>query len=250
MTKVNTRLGEIEKDVAEFRKELTAVKDDQVIAARERQQFKVQADGLEEKITSNTTNVKSATMAEVNHRAEKRRNVVVFGMKESASAAPADRIRHDRQQFTELMESIGVPVEIAEATQRNARLGKPVNNQNRPMLVTLQSEVDKDRILDKARVLRTKAGSVSIKPDLTEMQRDDDRKLREEVDKLNVTNPQDKDGPFHWKVSGKPGFLRKTKVKGLAPVRDQPRRVGRPRKKSKRNHSDVGEDGMEEEGGL
>ena len=107
---------------------------------------------------------------------------------------------------------------------------------------------------------------MKIKPDLTELQRDEDKQLLSEIDRLNNANPTDEFGPFYWKPAGRPGFLRKVKVKGRCPARpDQnqyatvesegrqdgpsvsvvpPRAAGsieRPRKKSKRSHSQAEE---------
>ena len=235
MTRITARLGELDKKCVELRLGMTSVQGEQVTASRERKEMRAETDKLEKRVDSNTNNVKSSTMAEVNHREEKRRNVVVFGIPEAESAVAADRIQHDKNKFAELIEKIGVSRDVADSTQRIVRLGKAgaALGRPRPMLAMLRSEADKESVLDKSRVLRTTDG-INIKPDLTEMQRGEDKKLRDDVDAQNATNPADADGPFHWKVSGRPGFLRKVKVKGPR----QPRQSDRVRNRLHSNKSD------------
>ena len=61
---------------------------------------------------------------------------------------------------------------------------------------------------------------MKIKPDLTELQRDEDKQLLSKIDRLNNANPTDEFGPFYWKPAGRPGFLRKVKVEARPePVR-------------------------------
>ena len=118
---------------------------------------------------------------------------------------------------------------------------------------------------------------MKIKPDLTELQRDEDKQLLSEIDRLNNANPTDEFGPFYWKPAGRPGFLRKVKVKGRCPARpdqnqsatvesevegrqdgpsvsvvppDPLRAAGsveRPLKKSKRSHSQAEEGELSDE---
>ena len=59
---------------------------------------------------------------------------------------------------------------------------------------------------------------VSIKPDLTKPQQQEDLKLREEAKSLNLARPSDERGPFLWKVVGCPGHSSRRMVKNYLPV--------------------------------
>ena len=170
---------------------------------------------------SNTNNVKAAVMHEADQRLNNRKKVVLYGVTESSAANASDRIRHDKQELSKVLSIIGASEEIQEdGALRVTRVGKSDPTNPRPLRVELKSEIQRDELLDKARILRDDDHSVRMKPDLTKMQRDQDKALRKEVDDLNKAKPSDGDGPFHWRVGGPPGQLRKTKVRGVA----QPRR--------------------------
>ena len=75
----------------------------------------------------------------------------------------------------------------------------------RPLLVVMRSEGDKELLLDKSRLLRSD-GNVTIKTDLTELQREEDKGARDDIDSLNETNPSDDGDPNHWKPADRPFF--------------------------------------------
>ena len=107
-------------------------------------------------------------------------------------------------------------------------MGKIDPGNPRPLCVELRNEDQRDELLEKSRILREDSEQlVRMKPDLTKMQQDQDKALRQEVDDLNKAKPRDEDGPFHWRIGGPPGQLRKIKVKGAVP--QAPPRRGRRR---------------------
>ena len=88
------------------------------------------------------------------------------------------------------------------------RVGK-----KRLMLVVMRSETATDMVLDKSRIFSSD-GHLSIKLDLTDLKREEDKGVRDEIDSLNQTNPIDDGVPYHWKPAGRMGFLRMIKEKG------------------------------------
>ena len=57
--------------------------------------------------------------------------------------------------------------------------------------------------------------SVCLRPDLTAMEREEDKAYRTETDKLNAQSPTDIQGNFRWKVAGPPGRLRRIKERDI-----------------------------------
>ena len=230
MTKINARLGELEKKVDGVMEEIEEVKTELKTAAKERKEIKKSA-SMEAKMASNTNNVKAATMHEAEQRLNKRKNVVLFGVPESTAATPSERIQHDKQELDKVLNFVNASEKIKEdGVKRLTRVGKINPDKPRPLCVELRNEDQKDELLEKSRILREaddEEQPIKMKPDLTKMQQDQDKALRKEVDDLNQTKPQDTDGPFYWRIGGPPGQLRKVKVRGPVP-QAQPRR-GRSR---------------------
>ena len=224
MTKINARLGEVEKKVSGLTAEVEGVKAGLETAATERKEIKEKTEELESRVVANTNNVKAAVMHEAEQRLENRKRVVLYGVPESQAETPTDRIRHDRQELNEVLVTIGASDEVKEdGSLRITRVGKTDPENPRALRVELRSELQRDELLEKARILRDDDHPIRMKPDLTKMQRDQDKALRQEVDDLNKAKPSDGEGPFHWRVAGPPGQLRKAKVKGAAQPGPNPR---------------------------
>ena len=232
MTKINARLGELEKKVDGVKADVEEVKTGLQTAATERKEIQEKTASLGAKIASNTNNVKAASMNEAEQRDKKRKNVVLYGVPESTSPTTSERIAHDKEELTKVLNIIGASEPIKQdGALRMYRSGKKVSSQDeaeagsdspgpgpRPLVVELKSEEQREELLSKSRVLRE--DDDRMKPDLTKMQRDKDKALRTEVDDLNKAKPRDDQGNFHWRIAGPPGQLRKVKVR----EENQPRR--------------------------
>ena len=233
MTRIGTRLGELEKKVDGVRKDVDNVSAGLESAAVERKEMKEKTESLEAKIASNTNNVKAATMNEAEQRMKRRKNVLLFGVPESTAATPAERISHDKAELGKVLDIVNASEKIKEdGAKRVTRVGKATPGNPRPLRVELKSEDQREELLEKSRILREDDEQpVKMKPDLTKMQQDQDKALRKEVDDLNKEKPRDDDGPFYWRIGGPPGELRKVKVKG-APV-ENPQQQRKSRRKNR-----------------
>ena len=90
---------------------------------------------------------------------EKRRNVLVFRVPEASSPVTA-----------ELLTKMDIPDNVGSSDLRlNAGVGKM-----RPLFVVMRSEGDKGLLVDKSRLLRSDV-NVTVKPDLTELQQEEDK---------------------------------------------------------------------------
>ena len=112
MAKINARLGELEK-VDEIKEEVEEVKTELKTAAKERKENKKTA-SLEAKMAANTNYVKAATVHEAEQRLNKRKNIVLFGVPESAAATPSKRITHDKQELDKVLNVAMVSKDLRE----------------------------------------------------------------------------------------------------------------------------------------
>ena len=109
-------------------------------------------------------------------RDKRRMNVVVMGIEEVDEEHDKIEVR---KVMDALVEEVKVEVEIL------GRIGKK-GDKSRPIRIKLNDLVDKRRVMFRAKKLRNVVGMerMYVVPDLTKVQQEEDRKLREEVRRM------------------------------------------------------------------
>ena len=166
-----------------------------------------------------------------------------------------DRIKIDKDKVQELCEVLSVEVDICECTRFLKRLGPRVddNPSPRPLLVGFKEAETANIILHKSPKLAEKNepwSQVSVIKDITKTQRNEEKKLREDVKKKNDERTAEESENWEWKVVGRRGERKLVKVaieeeEEVAELedgdlaRDQTTSRGRGRKKprGKQRHS-------------
>ena len=127
------------------------------------------------------------------------------------------RITKDKEKIQQLMSQIEVDLQVNDVVKFAKRLGAKSEQADRarPLLLGLKSIDHKERMLDNASKLNDMPEpwkSVSIVQDLTTMQRSEEKKMREEAQRL--TDEQSDDDKKNWlfKVVGRRGERRILKV--------------------------------------
>lgn len=121
------------------------------------------------------------TKIEEMEREKRKKNVVLFNMVESEAENPQNRYREDEEKcltmFAEELEIQDLKIE------KLIRLGKKQEGRNRPLLVKLGAEEERKNILKEASKLRHSENfrRVYINRDLTQTEREQEGKLREEL---------------------------------------------------------------------
>ena len=92
-------------------------------------------------------------------------------------------------------------------------MGERTVNKPRPLLVGFKTVNDRNHVMEAS--TKSEDKSLSFKSDLTKMQREENSKLRVEVQNLNNTKPSDDSGDYRWKLVGPPEMLRKAKVRDI-----------------------------------
>lgn len=130
--------------------------------------------------------VQNITVEEMEEREDRKRrknNIVLYNLPESDEADPKEREREDNKMcedlFTNHLKVAGVEID------KVIRLGRKVDHRNRPVLVKLQQDGKKWDILSNAECLKNETNlvwkKIGIAPDMTKRQRDQNKKLREEL---------------------------------------------------------------------
>ena len=130
--------------------------------------------------------------------------------------------------LTDLLNEIEMnAASVQENVKFKTRLGAKQAGRRRPFLVKFHDQRIRNEVLRNAKKITTPG--VRIKPDLTKMQRQEDEKLKKDVDDTNSSNPEDESGQYRLKVAGPPGNLRKIKVRNIQEweQEDERRRVAR-----------------------
>ena len=138
---------------------------------------------------------------------------MVYGLPESEEEEAEARKEHDRAKMSELAEEIGVEleggVEIRFRAGRKKEDGKP-----RPMIVKINSEETRQRLLSNARKLARKEEwrKVFGENDLTWQQREEarqeEKRLREEADRKTEEAKNEGRGAGRFVVVGPRGRRR------------------------------------------
>ena len=139
---------------------------------------------------------------ELQLRQRKRRNLVMFGLKESSA---------DMEDVEALVRDVGVMANVNSVY----RVGATVENRPRPLVVHFATEYDRDQVINNLRNLKgqTQWNRISVVPDLTKIQCTQEKimykQLLEEIKQKNEENTQN----GIWKIVGSRGNRRTAFIK-------------------------------------
>jgi hypothetical protein len=149
--------------------------------------------------------------AELRERESKKDNLVIHGLFEpDPELRGVDRKNADLESLRFLFEDMGAPVDTSEAIKFSFRPGQmteAVHEKPRPLCIGLHSSEAREKILQKARHLAKSRDfyNVSIIPDLTVQQRNEDRDLMKEAEMKNSDMPEEEKGNWVYRCIGMKG---------------------------------------------
>ena len=114
-------------------------------------------------------------------REKRKANLVIHNLPEQEGNSLAERSEKDLALFTSMIKDV---FKLRVSSSRSFRVGKKQENRPRLLIVTLDNPSSKHDILKCAPQLRNSAeyGNIYITPDLTQKEREVNRKLREELE--------------------------------------------------------------------
>ena len=130
----------------------------------------------------------------------RKHNIIIHGLMEPNT----DTIEEDQEEDKSEIEEILDDIDIRDIKVTHHRIGKKHERRGkrRPVKVTLQSTIEKERIVENLYKLKKYYGRkrISITDDFTINER---KKIKEMHDKAKMMNTE-QDGDFIWRVRGSP----------------------------------------------
>ncbi|KAK4318776.1 hypothetical protein Pmani_010199 [Petrolisthes manimaculis] len=145
---------------------------------------------LEEKLLSTKSDITSQVMNmvrdEMNERDETQKranNIVVYNLPEPDGTVVEERIKEDINKCAYLLKDV---LKVEVGVTKVIRFGKRNDNNTRPRptLIKLENESEKWHVLSKAKNLKyanEETRKIGISPDMTKRQREENKKLRDEL---------------------------------------------------------------------
>ena len=155
---------------------------------------------------------------ELRDREARRTNIIIYSLPEAASSVKelAARKKEDTVRLEKVFETIKVPLDVKSDIRFISRPGKisddPVN-EPRPLILGLKTTTQQEKVMGNAHFLAdTEYDFISIVPDLTQRQRNDEKKMKEEAEKRNKARTGD-DLNWEWRMVGPRGKKRLIRAK-------------------------------------
>lgn len=221
---LNMRLAEVNKKLETLSTEVAKNTENNKTTSHRVDQVELEVDKVKKDMKASTDNVVRETTkawsSELREREQLRSNIVIYGLSEldHRNKAGNSRKNHDYKETEAMLSEIGVETNLTESAKFVYRLGElneEVEENPRPVKIGLRSLEVREKIFDKARNLpKTRYKDISIVPDLTALQRKEDKELQDEVDQLNQDMDQEESLNWHYRCVGRRGerVIRKLKV--------------------------------------
>jgi hypothetical protein len=176
--------------------------------------LKEEVEKEKERADRNAKKLEAEMMEEMTRREERRRNIVIHGLKEPVAAEGRKRMEEDRKKLDEIFTIIDVNVHESSDVEFCRRVGEK-SEKARPLVVGFFTEWAKETVLKYTKNLaESEMSEVTIVPDLTEKQRRAEKDLLAEAERRNrdeLTN-DDVSKNLSWKIVGRKGQKRLVKA--------------------------------------
>ena len=149
--------------------------------------------------------------AELLERGGKKNNAILYGLDEPPlSVKGVDRKNSDLALIKDMFKEMEVKPDTNKDIKFSFRLGElsdKVVEEPRPLCIGLQTTESRDHIFQKAKNLGKSQNffAVSIVPDLTRMQREEDKGLMKEAERLNTEMTAEDKKNWNYRCIGKKG---------------------------------------------
>jgi hypothetical protein len=125
-------------------------------------------------------NMLNTVAIESKERDKRERNVIIFGIKESSKTTTEEKKIDDSLEIQQLLSQVSIP---NEKVIRCYRIRSRDTQKPGPLIVEMEDKKTRNEFL---KMSHRKFQNVYVNPDLTEAQRDLDKKLRDEMKQKNA----------------------------------------------------------------
>jgi hypothetical protein len=232
---LNNKVKVLSKEIQDIKKDVADVKKDYADLKKDVADVNKKSEENEKKCSENKTNMRKDIFAELRDREDKKCNIIVHGIDEAPETARTAQAKkdHDLKLVREVAASIDVDISDETSIKFIKRIGpKPTEVENekcRPILLGLNCEELKKKIVKNRKKLHETYESVYIVPDMTKQQREEEDGLWEEANKRNNELDDETALNSHWKVIGSRGEKRLLLCKKIDPMNNTMRGRGRGR---------------------
>ena len=221
MSKVNTRIVEIEQRMTTVEQSVTinSTTIDKIDSKVDKTAADVEKlkDDMKKVNESSTSSSSESVFEEIRNRKAKENNIIVHGLPEPARDIKKveDRINADKDSLSDVMKTIKVKFNSTKDVKFMHRIGEANKDKDdsradqtkpRPLLVGFRAIDKKTEVLNNARHLKnSKHEKLSIIPDLTKQQRQEDADLRHKANELNTAMDDAESENYEHVVIGQRG---------------------------------------------
>ena len=202
-----------QEEVDHLREEIKTIREGQLQAMEEKQR------DLEEKVVmkSSTNYVSKEDIkknvteeietrlqekeAEEKARKDRRKNIIIFGMKENQATNQKDTQTEDLREIKKILNEL-CEVKLNEGDVATViRMGKYTESKKRPVIITIKTEEKKKEIFQNLQKLRRCVENITITHDLTQKQR---KELQELINSAKRKEECDPSRSYIYRVCGPP----------------------------------------------
>jgi hypothetical protein len=204
---ITTKVKEVERKLEEVHKEVKEHASELVRVDKNVEQLRQDLEKVKERNKEESNNF--ITAEEYRERESRRLNVIMHRVPESLAREAETRRKADLLECSNILRSIGLGNRTADV-KLCRRLGER-GDEPRPLIIILRNESTRTALLESARLLRnTDYVDVSIVPNLTLTQRNEEAALHEEMDRRNRDDLTTDDAKknLRWNVVGPRGARR------------------------------------------
>jgi len=208
----------IDKKVTALETKLTEGENDRIKIKDSVEAMDKKIDKVADATKESTEIMRKSVFAELRDRESRKTNIVIHQLAEADKnvTSPEDRKKADEESLNELFTAIKVDLKL-EDIKFMARIGKKdeQGKKNRPLMVGFFSVAHRTALLNSARNLSylQDYDEISIVPDLTKEQREEEDNQRNEVKQLNNNMDKEEALNFEFRLVGLKGERRIIKAK-------------------------------------
>ena len=132
------------------------------------------------KLEDDMKTVATSIFEELDERGRRKRNLIISGIPESTEGTAKERKEADREKVKSILYKLSL--EEGDIVARQHRIGRVNEGRNRLLKIVCHGEESKLAVLRRSKVLRDSAKfqNIYINADLTSMQRNERKRLRDE----------------------------------------------------------------------
>ena len=132
------------------------------------------------KLEDDMKTVATSIFEELDDRGRRKRNLIISGIPESTEGTAKERKEADREKVKSILYKLSL--EEGDIVARQNRIGRVNEGRNRLLKIVCHGEESKFAVLRRSKVLRDSAKfqNIYINADLTSMQRNERKRLRDE----------------------------------------------------------------------